>query len=423
MWYYDYNASYPARMVEGVDGKGNYPFPGSFAYREKGTLFQVEEYDGICHAKIKAPYSYFPILSWRSEKLLNPYGTFEGWFTNHELRMAMDEGYEVKPGKMILYFETFKPFKEAVLYLYKLRQKYKLEQNPFEQLVKLLMNGGLFGKWGTNFMKMEELIAEDKISFDKNGTAVVDGEVLKKYKMNQVLVSRNKEMDSPAYSFPILSEYTTMLGRVKLWKDCKPYFKYLSMNDTDSALMTKPCFESSNELGDFKLEAVIDEAMIIRPKLYAKRRSLEYRKDEKDDGWDTKSKGVGRFLKGHDKFFKGIEEGHVEMSRFMRMREGFRADIKPGSVIVFDKKINTEDDKRDWKGQSFSMSDWQDSEPIKVIEGCLPRDVLKAQQEELDRKLKEKRSIMHSDLFDLKSKGYDISDDEYFKNETDYHDF
>jgi hypothetical protein len=118
----------------------------------------ISNYEGICNAEIKAPYNYIPYLGCKSSsgKLLFSYGTFKGWFTNFELRKAMSLGYEVSPEQTIFYHSTIKPFKEAVEYLYKLRKEYKQQKSPFEAMVKVLMNSGLFGKWGTNPNNMEE---------------------------------------------------------------------------------------------------------------------------------------------------------------------------------------------------------------------------------------------------------------------------
>lgn len=413
MWYYDYNSSYPARMVEGVDGKGNYPFPSSFSHRMDPSTELIEEYDGITRASIDAPYSYFPMLSWKEPstgKLLNAYGTFDGWFTNHELSAAMDEGYEVRPKESIIYYEQFKPFREAVQFLYKLRQKYKADDNPFQEIVKLFMNSGLFGKWGTNFTKMEEVFTEDKIRFDKDGKAWIDDREIRNYSLGSRLITVKKEnQKSMRYSFPILAEYTTMLGRMKLWGDCNGKEKHLCMNDTDSVLCTAPCFTHSLELGEFKLEDTNDITTPIRPKNYAMR--------SESGKWTTKSKGVGRFLKGKDAFYKGIMDGYVDMSRFSRIKESYKAGISPGSVIVFRKKLGFEDDKRDWKGKTFKVDDWQDSEPLKLKEGLTASEQLKALYSHQKARNKVKDAFLRSDLFDSHAVGYDISKEEFLNNE------
>lgn len=407
LWYYDYKSSYPARMVEGVDGKGNYPLPNYHSYKTKISSEMIECYDGICEATVNAPYSYFPMLSWKEPttgKLLNCYGSFKGWFTIHELRLAMKEGYEVTTGEGIIYYDKFKPFKEAVEYLYKLRQEYKAVQHPFEEMVKLFMNSGLFGKWGTNFLKMEEIFTEDKIRYDKDGRAFIDDKEISKYQVGSYLITVKKDNPkSPRYAYPILSEYTTMLGRIKLWSDCKDNGRHLCMNDTDSVLATYPCFENSQELGHFELQDTNDTCTTIRPKMYSMRSS-------KTGEWTTKSKGVGKFMKGHDKFYKALSDGYVDMSRFSKMKGSYRAGIMPGSIVLMRKKMGFEDDKRDWGNQQFSIDDWQDSNPLKVIDGLLPKDVMKAMNAYKDAKIKEEETYRKTDLFDIGAAGWDDPD-------------
>lgn len=409
---YDYRSSYPGVMLEGVDGKGSYPHPSCFVHRDKSNTDLIEEYEGICFAKVKAPYSYIPILGVKvNQKLLFPYGTFEGWFTNYELRMAMKQGYEVWPGEMIYYHTLFKPFVDAVKSLYRIRQTYKKEGHPYEAMVKTLMNGGLFGKWGTNFMNMEELIASNEITFDTQGRAVKDGKVLDEFSMSNesMLISIKKEVKPMRYSFPILSSYTTMLGRMKLLRDIKPYAKLLLYSDTDCAHMTKPCFKEGSELGDWDLQYISDGATYIKSKLYK----------TNPIGSDSicKSKGVGKFMNKPDTFFRAIDTGRVLMERFSRMKESDRIGIKSGSIIQLHKHLGLDDDKRDWNGLSFDIDGWQDSEPLKLTCGLTPQDQQKALTKDLMGLHKKKMDFINSDLFDRHSVGSDISNEEFLKNE------
>jgi len=358
---YDYRSSYPAVMTKGVDGKGSYPHPSSFVYREKSNTGLIEEYEGICKARVKVPYSYMPILGVRIDgKLLFPYGEFEGWFTNYELRLAMQNGTEVTPSEMIYYHTLFKPFRGAVKHLYKTRQDYQKRKHPFQAMVKTLMNGGLFGKWGTNFMNMEELITSDKVSFNEHGQAIYKGKILERFNISNVggLVGLKKEVKPMRYSFPILSTYTTMLGRVKLINDLRKHHKYVLYGDTDSGYTTKPVFTEGKNLGDWELEKVCNGATFIKPKLY--KLNIE------DGSFVCKSKGVGRFMSEEPTFMRAIDTGVIGMERFTKMKESNNIGIKSGSIIHMKKHLNMNDTKRDWLGKNFSLDDWQDSEPLKI---------------------------------------------------------
>lgn len=366
MWYYDYNSSYPARMRDGVDGKGSYPDPSSSQYLDKSRVEDIIKYDGICECKVKAPYYDVPMLGYKDKesKLIFGWGTFSGWFTNYELREAMKKGYEVKPKRMIIYKNYFKPFRKAVLYLYDLRKKYKEDNHPFQAMVKTLMNSGLFGKWGTNFLEMEDLISLDKITYDKAGNALFEGKIIEGYHVNETkdlfqgFISIRKSCPPFRYSVPILSSYTTMLGRMKLISDIEKHYKYLAYSDTDSAILTKPVFGTSKDLGDWDLEYVLDGGTFIKPKFYSIwGKNINY----------IKCKGVGKFI-NQDNFLDIVKNGLVDIERFTKMRESNRIGIRSGSIILMSKLLNMEDNKRLWE-KKFKLNDWQDSNPHKLTNG------------------------------------------------------
>jgi len=418
MWYYDYRSSYPSVMVDGVDGKGNYPDPSTQMHTMNSNTDFIDMYEGICHAKVKAPYDYMPYLSVKSNmgKLLFPYGTYDGWFTNFELRKAMNLGYEVTPGEMIYYVSTMKPFRNAVKYLYKLRKKYKKEGHQYEALVKIIMNSGLFGKWGTNPNNMEEIVSLKNVTFKEDG-CYFKGKKMLDFNVNEVddmfegFVTMKKAVKPFKYSFPIWSEYTTALGRNKLIQDIKKHPRHIVYCDTDSAVCTKPVFEEGNNLGDWELEHKLKGGVFIKPKLYMLK---------KDEGYVCKSKGVGKFMSTKEQFENALYTGKVSMSRFTKMKESNNIGIKSGSVIRLDKHLSFEDTKRDWLGKSFNVHDWCDSEPLELREGFTKEEQLKALYTYQKEQSKIKNKFLQSDLFDKHSVGSDITASEFLDNEIDF---
>lgn len=364
--YYDYRSSYPARMRDGVDCKGSYPDVNSSRYLDKMTTEKLMQYEGITHAKVKAPYQYFPYLSYRHDKngkLINPVGEFESWWTNYELRRAMKQGYDVTCFDGIIYEQTFTPFRDAVLYLYDLRKKYKEDNHPFQAMVKTLMNSGLFGKWGINFMEMEDLIAAEKISYDEKGYAYFEGEKITEYipseiadVMSGAFVVRKRSSDPFAYSIPILSSYTTMLGRSKLWDDTHDHAKYLVYMDTDSAIMTENRLVPGNHLGDWEKEYECEWGLFVKPKLYMIKPKL---KDA-----IVRTKGIGRSsVYDSESFYDLLEKRMTHIQRFTRMKESNVMGIASGTIIAGAKRIDLEDNKRLWN-RPFQVQEIQDSEPI-----------------------------------------------------------
>ncbi len=102
----------------------------------------------------------------------------------------------------------------------------------------------------------------DKLEFDSAGRAFLDGEHITGFTLSNEflesgLVSMKKQGKPARYSFPILSSYTTMLGRMKLITNISDHSKDLIYADTDSAYMMKNCFETGEELGDFELQHVV----------------------------------------------------------------------------------------------------------------------------------------------------------------------
>ena len=426
LWYYDYRSSYPRVMADGVDGKGNYPDPSSYAYTFKGSTELVENYDGIAHCKVNAPYDYMPYLGNRiDDKLIFGYGNFEGWFTNFELRQAMNYGYEISVGEMIYYRNNMKPFKNAINYLYKLRKKYKEENSEYQAMVKVLMNSGLFGKWGTNPNNMQEIIALKNVHF-RNGIPYYNNKRLDDFRIDEFngdlfsgFISVKKKAKPFKYSFPIWSEYTTALGRNRLLGHIKQHEKNVIYCDTDSAITNRPCFQEGQELGDWELEHKLKGGLFIKPKLY-----MIFKKD---DDVICKSKGVGKFMNTKDKFMKSLETGSVKMERFTKMKESNNIGIKSGSVISMFKNIGVEDDKRNWMGKKFSFNDFQDSQPLKIIDGIgefkhaiMQRKAMHAFELQKEKQMKE---FINSDLFDKFSVGQDVSAEEFIENEQDYREY
>ena len=426
LWYYDYRSSYPRVMVDGVDGKGDYPDPSSYAYTHHGSTEIIELYDGIAHCKVKAPYDYIPYLGNRADdKLIFGYGNFEGWFTNFELRKAMDYGYEVDVGEMIYYRNNMRPFKEAVKYLYKLRKKYKAEKSDYQAMVKVLMNSGLFGKWGTNPNNMQEIISLKNVHF-RDGVPYYNNKKLDNFRVDEFnndlfsgFVSVKKKAKPFKYSFPIWSEYTTALGRNRLLCHIKDHEEQIIYCDTDSAIVKKPCFEEGDELGDWELEHKLKGGLFIKPKLYM------IFKDDEDV--ICKSKGVGKFMNTRDKFMKSLNEGKVEMERFTKMKESNNIGIKSGSVIRMFKRIGVEDDKRNWLGQRFRFDDFQDSKPLRIIDGVTEfryNDLMKKARDAYEREQeRQMKAFINSDQFDKFSVGSDISAEEFIKNEQDFREY
>ena len=379
LYYFDYRSHYPARAYYGIDGKGSMPDVNTYKYMAEGTANNIDEYEGISHVVMVAPWQYFPFLSVKYDgKLMNPYGKIEGWFNNFEIRKAMDKfNYQLLSVKEQIYYEnTFVPFREPVGDLYKLRKRLQKEKDPREKIIKFEMNSAIFGRYGFNYLRMGECVPLQSITYDKDGRAYyMDDEkaiYLDRYEIEELkdafdgFLVYDKIGKPMKYSFPILSETVSGLGRVKLVEDnfdADPEGKHLIYTDTDSSIVSKKIFEEGDELGDWELEHTLWGFRGIKPKHY-----MIYIDDEKNNRTIamTKAKGIGKALQYEADWIHSCYSGHVDLDRFSGLKESNRMNIRPGSIIDIRKHISMEDTKRDWMGKRFKLDGWQDSRPLRL---------------------------------------------------------
>ncbi len=367
LWYYDYNSHYPACCKYGVDGKGSYPNPSSARYIKNASKEYIETYEGISKVKINIPFMYIGVLGINyKDKYVFPNGYIEGWFTHIELRQALKEGCEIlNISETIYYTDLFIPFFHCVNDLYELRQRYKKECNePMQLMVKTLMNSALFGKFAqkinnkTNIYSVENMFStsDGKVYIEKDDKHIV----INNFNIRGDYIFEKIEIPNriPIFIHPILASYTTSMARIKLFNAMNQYKKYMVYCDTDSMVLTKPVFESSNTLGDLKLEHIIKEAIFLKPKFY-------YLKT-KEDKEILRAKGIGRFMKNRERFYDILNGKPSRDKRFTKIKESEVRKLPFSSIIQVNKHIGLEDDKRLWF-QKFNRNESQDSLPICIM--------------------------------------------------------
>ena len=364
VYFYDFNSHYPACCFNGVDNKGSYPDPNSSHFLNKGDLCYIEQYEGISYIEMKMPYAYIMPVGMLSDdnKFVFPYGVIKGFFTHIEIRECLKYGAEIiNIGECIYYSENFIPFRECIDYLYKKRFEYKDQGNELmSQMVKTIMNGGIFGKFA------QKLDDKDKIIFDQNVFCNEIGELfytedgrtikLKKFVQRGHLFYEKVKTDHvPNFIQPILSTYTTALARIRLFKEMNQYKDDVIYCDTDSIMSLKPHFEDSKDLGELKLEKVSKEALFILPKLY-------YYIDE-NDNFRLKSKGLPKTINEKAIFEQCLDQGFVENDHWLRFKEAGVRKMEFASIIKQNKKISSDDTKRAWN-KAFNKREMQDSMPL-----------------------------------------------------------
>lgn len=370
LFYYDYNSMYPAMCKYGVDGKGSYPDPSSARHIADSSPVYIEQHEGISFVEVRSPDRYIPLLGQIIEieddrKLVFPSGTFSGWFTHVELRKALREGYEITAVKeSIVYPELFTPFPEVVDFLYRLRQRYKKEGNsPMEKMVKVLMNGGLFGKFGQKINERTVVYRQDEVFAANDGQMYTVAHGRMKILENPtrrgqyVYDKISHPMRCPVFIMPILASYTTAMARCHLYDDLVKYSGDVAYTDTDSLMLLKKRFRDSSKLGQLKLEAVMDDALIVAPKQYC------YSLDGRDK---VRVKGVPQScVPSRDSFIRLLEGDKAEWRMFTKVRMSHVRKLPYGSIISCLKGISTDEKKRSWQSP-FSFRSWGDSRPLVV---------------------------------------------------------
>ena len=221
--------------------------------------------------------------------------------------------------------------------MYTKRKKYKQEKNPLEYVYKILMNS-LYGKFAQR-NELKEMGSETDIEkcFDPTLEFVPFSELSDQgywKKKNQTATEQRAQHD-----IVIWSAYVTCHARLKLYSYIEKVGFNFAYCDTDS-LFTEVKMESSNELGDMKLEYEVQACEFIKPKHYS------YIADEKEK---KKIKGI------KNDSIKNIRDTEQEFLRMTTPLEEIKQTIinpetgeryKAGEFKRIHKKICLTDDKR-----------------------------------------------------------------------------
>ena len=282
LYVYDVNSLYPFIMA-------NSPMPVGKPIAFDGDIRKVEpDSFGFFYCKITSPDNLLhPILQRRittSEgvRTIAGLGNWEGWIFSGEMDNAARFGYTFEILKGYQFKKGF-IFKDYVERMYNLRLQYTKGQ-PLNLIAKLLMNS-LYGKFG---MKLDSTIIEMYNTSNESENSLfmemldAYGETLQDYiqiddhflTVRKSMIKYNYNEDEEFYhgtdvNIAIASAITAG-GRMwmSIIKNNPAYNLYYS--DTDSAVTDKPLpsFMVGNELGQFKLEHVIQRAVFLAPKVY-----------------------------------------------------------------------------------------------------------------------------------------------------------
>jgi len=287
LYAYDVNSLYPYIM-------NNYKLPvGNPTYFEGDILSLDKNAFGFFNCKITAPINLkHPIIQTRIKtkdgiRTIAGVGTWNDMLFSEEIKNATKYGYtfEITSGYT---FKSDFVFKDFITDLYQLRTNYD-KSDPMNYIAKIIMNS-LYGRFGMddNFINTTIIPKEDYNNFEKlNPNNILDVQLLgdnylvncrdDKVELNTLLDNGfekhniNISIASATLALVRLRAKVTAYARIHMsqFKNNPEYNLYYS--DTDSIYIDKKLDDSlvSNTiLGKMKLEAIIDKAIFIAPKVY-----------------------------------------------------------------------------------------------------------------------------------------------------------
>ena len=347
---YDVNSLYPFVM-----DKREYPDSNTQHYRSKIIKDNILDYEGITHIKMAYDENLLPYLPYRTpNKLIFPKGTLSGWYTNFEIRKALEHNYRIlKIYNGFYYTKTCRFFGDFVKDMYKLRLKYKAEKSPLELPIKIIMNS-LYGKFAQDIFNKWELVSYKELYY-KEYLELAQNQIGNSefFRRKKVFNASNK----PNFIIPAISSYVTSYARDELYKLLDKIQDYIIQIDTDS-LFTEKTLPTSDDLGALKLEYSFKEFYPVKPKFYA-----GITKDEKTI---CKIKGVPALEQDINIFREILLNPQKSYTKFMKFRESLLRGMIPNETVTINKKFDLEDNKRDWLGLKFNMKDFQESKPLVV---------------------------------------------------------
>lgn len=331
-YYYDFNSMYPSVM------RNELPDPNYQRYYAKSSN-QMIFHDGISLCEITSPKELLiPFLPYRTEtKLLFPLGNWEGWYSHIELRKALELGYKIKVKSSIIYLKNGYFLKEYAEDLYKKRLDNK--GNPMEFAIKILLNS-LYGKFAERNTK-DNIKHVNQLKNTDEYIEIPDSEYVNV--IEKITPEKKKHIN------PIWSIYITAYARIKLYEEFEKIgFENVIYCDTDSIITGKE-IEDSHELGKLKLEKIIHEGIIVRPKVYC---------------IDGKCRVKGVNMKGLE-FENILQCKEMRQRQFLKLKRSIKSHGKYeiGEIIYFNKLVNIEDEKRKWN-EKFNDNILEKSIPI-----------------------------------------------------------
>lgn len=293
--YYDINSSFPFSMTT--------PCPGNFLGVTRGKFPKNPKRLYISDVEVEVPDIHCSTLPMRFKgRVFFPTGKWRGWFNNIDIDLLERLG-----GRIHKIHETyvFDSFDDLAMYSTDIYEKKKNARDDFEKIVYKYLLNNLYGKFAECEIKQKLIIDPDCTS---NKYMIMPGVWLEETKV-----------DLPHVHVPISAHITSMSRRILYeFMAATEEFHYC---DTDG-FSTTGTLVTGKELGDLKLEKIIDNGYFIMPKLYMIDGLCIGGKDEWKDMEYVKAKGFSRITA--ERFMRLLEGDSISYERMSRLRENIR---------------------------------------------------------------------------------------------------
>ena len=264
---YDVNSLYPYIMA-------NYNMPvGNPTYWE-GDISELDlnllgfiETDVIAPKDLNIPFLQTKIKSKKGEfRTISPLGEWRGVYTTNEIKNSIELGYKFKFIRALT-FSYEKIFTEFVNYFYELKKM--SSRNSSDYIIAKLFLNSLSGRFALDpILDTHSLVNNNEII-----------ELQRKYNIkaltplgnniNLISYTKNNEKDldfAPNVSIAI-SAMITSNARLWMYQFKNNKVLYTDTDSIDTTQLLNPKY-IGDELGQFKLEQVFDEAVYLAPKVY-----------------------------------------------------------------------------------------------------------------------------------------------------------
>nr|YP_010691074.1 DNA polymerase [Phellinus igniarius]WBU93175.1 DNA polymerase [Phellinus igniarius] len=279
---YDVNSLYPFVMKTFI-------YPSNIIAYFRGNILKMDSYKhlfdkylSVVKVRVTAPSGLLhPILPYKVDGItIYPEGSWTGWYYIEEVRNAMKYGYkfEILEGYLFEGCEILSAFVQSMYSIKELSHP----TSPMYLISKLLMNS-LYGRFG---MKLSILTHE---VVDNSKISKLIAQIGLDNIVDQVLLG-DKTILSSHLDFPKIPKINISIASaiaanarvyMSLFKNHPDFILYYT--DTDSIFLNKRLpaeFESTKQLGLFKLEKVLRKFVALGPKVYGgvDRDGLEFTK-------------------------------------------------------------------------------------------------------------------------------------------------